>query len=73
MRIANLRVRMYLEVRLYKDRPGRFHTASRRSQGVLGKGPLAFREAMMRSTGSMSVTVSWRKMAWCRDLPGVAP
>ena len=28
---------------------------------------------MMMSTGSMSVMVSWRKMAWCGDQPGIAP
>ena len=27
----------------------------------------------MRSNGSMSATVSWRKMAWCVDQPGIAP
>ena len=27
----------------------------------------------MRSTGSMSAMVSWRKMASCGDRPGIAP
>ena len=27
----------------------------------------------MRSTGSMSAMVSWRKMASCGDRPGMAP
>ena len=34
---------------------------------MFGKAPLTSREAMMRSIGSMSATVSWRKMwgaAW---------
>ena len=37
------------------------------------KAPLTSREAMMRSTGSMSAMVSWRKMASCGDRPGTAP
>ena len=28
---------------------------------------------MMRSTGSMSAMVSWRKMASCGDRPGLGP
>ena len=51
----------------------RFHTASRRSQGLFRKAPLTSREAMMRSTGSMSAMVSWRKMASCGDRLGMAP
>ena len=31
------------------------------------------KEAMMRSTGSMSAMVSWGKMALCVDRPGIAP
>ena len=37
------------------------------------KAPLTSREAMMKSTGSMSAMVSWRKMASCGDRPGMAP
>ena len=37
------------------------------------KAPLTSREAMMRSTGSMSAMVSWRKMASCGDRPRMAP
>ena len=51
----------------------RFHTASKRTQGVFGKAFLTWREAMMRLTGSMSAMVSWRKMASCGDCPGIAP
>ena len=40
---------------------------------MFGKALLASREAMMRSTGSMSAMVSWRKMASCGDRPGMAP
>ena len=39
-----------------------FHTASKTSQRVFGKAPLTSRETMMRSNGSMSAIVSWRKM-----------
>ena len=37
------------------------------------KAPLTSKEAMMRSPGSMSAMVSWRKMASCGDRPGMAP
>ena len=40
---------------------------------MFGKAPLKSREAMMRSIGSMSAMVSWRKMARCGDRPGMAP
>ena len=40
---------------------------------MFGKAPLTSREVMMRSTGSLFVTVCWRKMAWCGDQPGIAP
>ena len=40
---------------------------------MFGKAPLTSREAMRRSTGSMSVMVSRRKMASCGDRPGMAP
>ena len=40
---------------------------------MLGKALLTSREPMMRSTGSISVTASWRKMASYGDVPGVAP
>ena len=40
---------------------------------MFGKAPLMSREAMMRSTGSMSAMVSWRKMAPCGDRPGMPP
>ena len=40
---------------------------------MFGKALLTSREAMMRSTGSMSPMVSWRKMALCWDRPGMAP
>ena len=40
---------------------------------MFGKVPLTSREAMMRSTGSMSAMVSWKKMAPCGDRPGMAP
>ena len=40
---------------------------------MFGKAPLTSREAMMRSTGSMSAMVSWRKIASCEDLPWMAP
>ena len=40
---------------------------------MLGKASLTCREAMMRSMGSMSVAVCWRKMDSCGDLLGVAP
>ena len=40
---------------------------------MFGKAPLTSREAMMRSTGSMSAMVSWRKMASCGERPGMAP
>ena len=40
---------------------------------MFGKAPLMSGEAMMRSTGSMSAMVSWRKMASCGDWPGMAP
>ena len=39
---------------------------------MFGKPPLTSREAMMRSTGSVSAMVSWRKMALCGDRPGMA-
>ena len=39
---------------------------------MFGKAPLKSREAMMRSIGSMSAMVSWRKMASCGDRPGMA-
>ena len=39
---------------------------------MFGKAPLTSREALMRSIGSMSAMVSWRKMAPCRDRPGMA-
>ena len=35
---------------------------------MLEKAPLMSREAMMRSTESMCVMVSWRKMAACGGL-----
>ena len=37
------------------------------------KAPLTLREALMRSTRSMSAMVSWRSMASCGDRPGMAP
>ena len=37
------------------------------------KAPSTSREVMMRSTGSMSAMVSWRKMASCGVRPGMAP
>ena len=40
---------------------------------MFGKAPVTSREAMMRSTWSMSAMVSWRKMASCGDRPGMAP
>ena len=40
---------------------------------MFGNAPPTSRKAMMRSTGSMSAVVSWRKMASCADLPGIAP
>ena len=39
---------------------------------MLGKARSTWTQAMLRSTGSMSVTASWRKMASCGDLPRVA-
>ena len=73
VRTVYLRVRVYLEVKLQKERPRRFHTASQRSHGVFRKAPLTSREAMMRSTTCTSVTVSWKKMAPCGEHPGIAP
>ena len=40
---------------------------------MFGKAPLTSREAMMRSTGSMSAKLSWRKMASCGNRPWMAP
>ena len=40
---------------------------------MFGKASSDSREAMMRSTGSMSAMVSWRKMAPCGDRPGMPP
>ena len=40
---------------------------------MFGKAPLTSREAMMRSAGSMSAIVSWRKMALCGARPRMAP
>ena len=40
---------------------------------MFGKAHLTLREAMIRSTGSMSAMVSWRKMASCGDRPRMAP
>ena len=40
---------------------------------MFGKTPLSSREKEMRSTGSMSAAVSWRKMTSCGDRPGMAP
>ena len=39
---------------------------------MFGKASLTSIEAMMRSTGSMSAIALWRKMASCRDRPGIA-
>ena len=39
---------------------------------MFGEPHLTSREAMMRSTGSMSAMLSWRKMASCGDRPGMA-
>ena len=40
---------------------------------MFGKAPLTSGEAVMRSNGSLSAMVSWRKMASCGDRPGMAP